>query len=246
MHYIRMAIAYLFVIPLMILSTIYAFVPAGILKLFKADKRAGQWLRICGRGIANFSLFMLGVSVLVDGRENLPSEKNICFVANHHSMLDIIAFVGPANLWACIIAKAELRKVPVVNLWCAAIGCIFIDRNSPHSSVKAILTGVQRLKQGKPMLIFPEGTRSKTGQIGELKPGSLKLATRAKAIIVPITIQGTREGLETIHGFRRIYARLSIGKPIPTADLTPEELENLPQVVYGEISRRHDELLQLS
>jgi 1-acyl-sn-glycerol-3-phosphate acyltransferase len=240
-----MAIAYLFVVPLLILSMIYAFIPASICKLFKADKAADSWLRLCGHGISQFGLFMLGVSVAVDGKENLPSETNICYVANHHSMLDIIAFVGPANLWACIIAKAELKKVPIVNLWCAAIGCIFIDRESPHSAVKAILAGVEKLKQGKPMLIFPEGTRSKTGQIGDMKAGSLKLATRSKAIIVPITIQGTRDGLETIHGFRRVHARLSIGKPIPTANLTSEELETLPQFVYGEISKRHDELLQL-
>jgi 1-acyl-sn-glycerol-3-phosphate acyltransferase len=243
MHFIRLAIAYLFVTPLLILSVFYAFIPAGILKLLKAESAANTWLRICGQGIARFSLFMVGVYVTVDGRENLPAETNICYVANHLSMLDILVFSGPANLWASIIAKAELRKVPIINLWSKAIGCIFIERKSPHSTVKAILSGVEKLKKGKPMLIFPEGTRSKTGKIGELKPGSLKMATRSKAIIVPITIMGTREGLENLKGCKRTHAFLSIGKPIPTAELGPEELELLPQTVYGEISRRYDELL---
>ncbi|WP_320128096.1 lysophospholipid acyltransferase family protein [uncultured Sphaerochaeta sp.] len=242
MRYIRLAIAYIIIIPLLFLSVLYAFVPAWILQLFRAKKAANHWLRICGRGISKASFFCLGVTVAVDGRENLPSETNICYVANHLSLLDILSFVGPADLWAYIIAKAELRRVPIVNLWCMAIGCIFIERKNPRSSVKAILDGVNLLKHGDSLLIFPEGTRSKTGRIGELKKGSLKLATRAKAIIVPITIVGTRLGFEDLKGCKRIHASLSIGKPIPTADLTPEEMEDLPQVVYGEISKRFVEL----
>jgi 1-acyl-sn-glycerol-3-phosphate acyltransferase len=245
MHYIRLTIAYTLVIPVLLLSLVYAFVPAGLLRLFGAKRASERWLRRCGHGIAMFILFALGVQVTVDGRENLPAGGHLCFVANHLSMLDIVAFVGPARLWGGIIAKAELKRVPIINFWCKAIGCVFIDRKSPHSSVKAILSGVQRLKDGKDMLIFPEGTRSKTGKIGELKKGSLKLATRAKATIVPLTIEGTREGLETLRGIRRVRAHLSIGTPIPTDGMQPEELEQLPALVYGQISRRYEELLQL-
>lgn len=245
MHYIRLAIAYILVIPVLVLSLVYAFIPAALLRLFGARKAADRWLRHCGHGIAMFILFALGVRVTVDGRENLPATGGVCYVANHLSMLDIVSFVGPARLWGGIIAKAELKRVPIINLWCMAIGCIFIERKSPRSSVKAILSGVQKLKNGKDMLIFPEGTRSKTGRIGELKKGSLKLATRAKATIVPLTITGTREGLEDLRGIRRVHAHLSIGKPIPTDGLQPEELEQLPQLVYGQISRRYDQLLQI-
>ena len=163
-------------------------------------------------------------------------------MANHQSMLDIVAFYGPANLSASILAKAEVKKIPIINLWCYALECVFIERQSPHETVKAILRGVERLKNGKAMLIFPEGTRSKTGQIGELKSGSLKLATRSKAIIVPITIKGLRAGLENLQGFKRVHAYLSVSDPIFTNDLTSEELTELHTTVFGTIAKRFEEL----
>ena len=242
MKYIRLIFAILFIVPMLVLSVFFGFVPAGFFWLFRAKKAAQHWLELSGRFISNYILFFLGVTVHVDGRENLPKEKNLCFMANHQSMLDIVAFVGPAKQWAIILAKAEARRMPIINLWCYALGCIFIERTSPHDAVKAILKGVQKLKQGHAMIVFPEGTRSKTGSIGELKNGSLKLATRSKAIIVPITIKGLRAGLEDMHNFKHIHAYLSIGKPIPTANLTSDEIATLHEVVYGEITKRFNEL----
>ena len=78
MKRIRIAVACLIAIPLLILSLVYAFIPAGILALFGAKKIASRWLELCGRFISNGILFSLGVRVHVDGRENLPTETNIC------------------------------------------------------------------------------------------------------------------------------------------------------------------------
>lgn len=242
MRKIRIAVACIIVIPLLVFSLIYAFIPAVVLLVFGAKKAANRWLELCGRFIGNSAFFALGVTVHVDGRENLPIETNICYMANHQSMLDILAFAGPAKLWASVFAKAEIKKVPIINLWCYALGCVFIERTSPHDTVKAILKGVQKLKEGKPMLIFPEGTRSKVDSIGDLKNGSLKLATRSKAIIVPITIKGLRHGLEGITNYRRVHAYFSIGKPIPTDSLSKEEIAVLHERVYGEVKKRFDEL----
>ncbi|MDD4574214.1 MAG: lysophospholipid acyltransferase family protein [Sphaerochaeta sp.] len=242
MKQIRIAVACLLAIPLLVLSPVYAFIPAGILAVFGSRNSASRWLELCGRFISNGILFSLGVRVHVDGRENLPTETNICYMANHQSMLDILAFAGPAKLWASIFAKAEVKRIPIINLWCYALDCVFIERTSPHDAVKAVLKGVQKLKDGNAMLIFPEGTRSKVNAIGELKNGSLKLATRSKAIIVPITIKGLRAGLEGITNFRRVDAYFSIGKPIPTDSLSKEELGTLHDRVYGEVKMRFNEL----
>ncbi len=242
MRKIRIAVACLLAIPLIVLSPIYAFIPAGLLLIFRAKKASNRWLELCARLISNGTLFALGVTVHIDGKENLPTDTPVCYMANHQSMLDILAFVGPAKLWASIFAKAEVKRMPIINLWCYALGGVFIERTSPHDTVKAILKGVQKLKDGKPMLIFPEGTRSKVDTIGELKNGSLKLATRSKAIIVPITIKGLRDGFEGITNFRHVDAYLSIGKPIPTASLSKEEIATLHELVYGEVKKRFNEL----
>ncbi len=242
MKRIRIFFAAIFVIPIIALSFVYAFIPAYLLRFFGLRKTSGRYLRACGHFIGSSILFFLGIKVHIDGRQKVPAEPNLCFMANHQSMLDIAAFVGPANLWASILAKAEVKRIPVINLWCYALGCIFINRKSPHDAIKAILKGVQLLKEGKSMLVFPEGTRSKSGLIGELKNGSLKLATRSKAIIVPITIKGLRAGLENLSGFKRVHAYFSIGDPIPTAHLSDDELAVLHEVVYGAIAKRFDEL----
>jgi 1-acyl-sn-glycerol-3-phosphate acyltransferase len=238
MKQIRIAFAALFIIPILALSPLYAFLPAAFMKGEAKDR----YLRRCGHFIGSSICFFLGIRVHVDGRENVPDGGNVCYMSNHQSMLDIASFVGPARLWASVIVKAEIKKVPVINMWCTALDCVYIERKSPHDSVKAIFRGVEKLKEGGNMLIYPEGTRSKSGAIGEMKNGSLKLATRAKATIVPVTVKGMRAGLESIRNFKIVDAYVSIGEPISTADLDDEAIKNLDQVVYGAIAKRYEEL----
>nr|WP_319474307.1 lysophospholipid acyltransferase family protein [uncultured Sphaerochaeta sp.] len=242
MKKIRIAFAGLFVIPIIALSLVYAFPLGYLLRLLGLRKAGDRYLRACGHFIGSCIIFFLGIKVHVDGKENLPAEQSVCYMANHQSMLDIAAFVGPVNLWASIMAKAEVKRIPVINLWCYALDCVFINRISPRDAINAILRGVELLKSGKSMLIFPEGTRSKSGSIGELKKGSLKLATRSNSVIVPMTIKGLRAGLELLHGFKRVHAYVSIGKPIYTDNLSTEELATLHETVYGTIAKRFDEL----
>jgi 1-acyl-sn-glycerol-3-phosphate acyltransferase len=242
MKKIRIAFAGLFVIPIITLSLVYTFPLGYLLRLLGFRKAGDRYLRACGHFIGSSIIFFLGIKVHVDGKENLPPQQSVCYMANHQSMLDIAAIVGPVNLWASVMAKAEVRRIPVINLWCYALDCVFINRVSPHDAINAIRSGVELLKSGKSMLIFPEGTRSKSGSIGEMKKGSLKLATRSKSVIVPMTIKGLRAGLEQLHGFRRVHAYVSIGKPIYTDKLSAEELATLHETVYGAIAKRFDEL----
>jgi 1-acyl-sn-glycerol-3-phosphate acyltransferase len=88
------------------------------------------------------------------------------------------------------------------------------------------------------MFIFPEGTRSKTGALGAFKSGSLKLATRAKAIIVPITIDGTRKALEAKVGVRPVTVFLSVAPPVITEGLDEQGLKELPDHVYRTIEQQ--------
>ncbi|MFA6688197.1 MAG: lysophospholipid acyltransferase family protein [Sphaerochaetaceae bacterium] len=239
----RIFVAAVVVVPALLLSVVVAIIPAGVMKLFRCRKAADRWMRLNGTFLAKLILFMLNVKVHVDGLENLPPEGTpVCFMANHQSLLDVPTVIGPLGIWAGFITKKELKKVPVVNFWVQSINCIYIDRKSPRSSIEAILNGVKNIKNGIPMFIFPEGTRSKTGRLGEFKNGSLKLATRAKAVIVPISIKGLRPALEGIRNLRRVHAYVSVCPPLPTADLNDEQLKDLHNVVYGEIASRFAQL----
>lgn len=239
MKYIHLFIASIVVIITFILSIFVAFIPAGIMRLFKKKEAYQKWMRLNGTNIARIIVWILGMKVEVEGRENLPARgESVCFVANHQSMLDIPLVMACLGVWAGFITKSELKKVPILNVWIEEMQCVYINRKSPRSSIEAILKGVENIKKGVPMFVFPEGTRSKTGALGEFKTGSLKLATRAKATIIPITIEGSRDALETKKGIKRSRVHLTVSKPIETAHLSEDEIHALPSLVFGAIERQ--------
>ena len=107
------------------------------------------------------------------------------------------------------------------------IKSVFIDRNNAREAIKTINEGVQYLKEGYSMGIFPEGTRSKSKHMGEFRKGSLKLATKSKVPIVPISIDGTYKAFEETGVLKRSFVRITIDKPIYTKDLTKEQENTL-------------------
>ncbi len=238
MKYIQIAFAALIIIPVFIISIFVGIIPGELLRVLGATKASERWMRLNARGISSTIIITLGCRVEVKGMENLPPPgSNVCFVANHQSMLDIPALISYADVWAGFIAKKELNSVPVLNKWIRAMHCVYIDRKSPRSSIDAIFKGVDNIRKGIPMVIFPEGTRSRTGKLGEFKQGSLKLATRAKALVVPITIDGTRFALEAKKTISFPKVTLTISKPIDTSALNDEEMKSLSERISGDIEK---------
>ncbi|PKL12113.1 MAG: 1-acyl-sn-glycerol-3-phosphate acyltransferase [Spirochaetae bacterium HGW-Spirochaetae-8] len=242
---LHLIFAFGIVIPVLLLSVFVAIIPVAIMRLFKAERAADRWARINGTMIATISVWTLNVKMHVDGLEHIPADGTpLCFVANHQSLLDIPAVVSGLGIWAGFITKKELKKVPLLHFWIESINCVYIDRKSPRSSIEAIIKGVDNIRKGIPMFIFPEGTRSKTGALGEFKVGSLKLATRAKALVVPIAICGTRKAFEEKKGLGRVHVRISVCEPIPTAALTEEEIKLLPAKVFGAVESKYNDLMK--
>ncbi|MCK7470859.1 MAG: 1-acyl-sn-glycerol-3-phosphate acyltransferase [Desulfomicrobium escambiense] len=134
---------------------------------------------------------LLGIRVTVEGLERLPDAESLCFVSNHQGNFDIAILL--AFLPRCIgfITKSQAAWFPFLNLWIFALGGVFIDREKVSKARAAMDRGIARLRSGAAMAIFPEGTRSRGPRMGEFHNGSFKLATRAGAVIVPISIQGT-------------------------------------------------------
>lgn len=243
MIHIHLFLAILVVIITFIVTFFVGIVPAVILKLFKLREASEKWMRLNGTFIAKTIIWVLNMKIVTSGEEKIPPpEVPVCFVANHQSMLDIPAVLAGLHLWPGFITKKELRKVPILRYWIRAMQCVYIDRVSARSSVEAIIKGVDNIKRGVRMFIFPEGTRSKTGKLGQFKSGSLKLATRAKATIVPITIDGTRLGVEQKRGVKRVVIHLSVGDPIDTASLDGDQIKELPNQVYKAIEEQFKSL----
>ncbi len=173
-----------------------------------------------------------GTSVQVEGLEHVPPGP-VVFVSNHQGNFDIPLFLGHVEKQKAFIAKIELLKMPLVSTWMKYIRCIFIDRNDARQSLRAINTGVDLLKDGHSLVIFPEGTRSRSAEIGEFKKGSLKLATKAGVPIVPVTINGTYRMMEANGGrMKPASVKMIISPPIDTTNLSKEEESQLTDRVF--------------
>lgn len=153
------------------------------------DKLAFKAAKNWGRTLMDAS----GSKIKVVGEENIPKDKSVLFVSNHQSYLDIPILLGFIDKPKAFIAKVELSKFPIFSTWMKYLKCIFIDRSDVRQSLRAIKEGVKLLKEGYSFVIFPEGTRSPDGTLKEFKQGSLKLATKSGAPIVPVTIKGAND-----------------------------------------------------
>jgi 1-acyl-sn-glycerol-3-phosphate acyltransferase len=181
-------------------------------------------------GLAKSLVVATGSKVRITGEENLP-EGNCVFVSNHQGNFDVLILAGYIHKHTGFIAKKELESFPLVSYWMKQQHSIFMDREDPRDSVRSILEGVQNLKKGYCMAIYPEGTRSKGPEMGEFKKGAMKLALKAGVPIVPITINGTYKMFEAQHGkkTRAVDVDLIISKPIDTTTLSKEEQNDLSE-----------------
>lgn len=193
------------------------------------DKVVKEW--------AAHVLNYVGAKIDISGRENIP--KGAClYVANHQGFFDIPIIVESVGKSVGFIAKKELLKFKVLTYWMNQMHCIFMDRSNVRESMKAINEGVEYLKNGYSMVIFPEGTRSKGPSIGEFKKGSLKLALKSGVPIVPVAIDGSyklREGNEKSR-IKPAEVKVTICKPIHTENLSREEQMKLTDIVRDVIA----------
>lgn len=189
---------------------------------------------------SNSLLKIAGVKVNIHGQENLPKDRTVLFVGNHQGNFDIPIYVTSIPILLGFISKIEVTKIPLVTGWMNAMHCVFMDRSSLRKSSEAIIQGIKILKAGHSLVIFPEGTRSKSDKIGEFKAGSFKLATKSKCPIVPITINGSYKIMEHGDGpwFKKGTVDFYIHKPIETAELSKEELDNLPAKVHSIVASK--------
>ncbi|AOY76293.1 lysophospholipid acyltransferase family protein [Clostridium formicaceticum] len=175
-----------------------------------------------------------GSTVEVKGLENIPKEGPVLFVSNHQGYFDIpvLLLYLPKSLG--FLAKIELKSWPIINKWLDCIEGVFIDRNDIRQSLAAIKQTTENLKSGQSMVIFPEGTRSKSSELSPFKPGSLKPAQKANVPIIPIAIQNTYKILEANNDRNLTAAKvvLTIAPPIYYNDASKDTSSDLIVKVY--------------
>ena len=165
-----------------------------------------------GRG----TLFLLGVKLQIEGAENLRGPA--VFVSNHQSLIDVVFMPAILPKTVRFVAKRELLLIPFWGWAFAAGGAVLIDRSRPRQAIEAMRRGLRRLPQGWSLIVFPEGTRSKDGQLRQFKKGAFHLAVETRMPVVPVGMEGARDIVPPdgwlVHGGT---VQVTVGQPISTA-----------------------------
>ena len=146
----------------------------------------------------------LGLRVSVRGMEKLPKDGRFLLVCNHRSGFDPVVLMNRLKDYqlSCI-AKPSVMKLPFIGRIAYGIGCLSIDRDNDRNALKTILTAANYLKKDVcNICIFPEGTRSRTGEMLPFQAGSFKIAQRANAPVAVVSIRGTEQVTKNVP-FRR-------------------------------------------
>lgn len=163
-------------------------------------------------------------------------------VSNHESHCD--PFLIAHLPWEMrFLAKASLFKIPLIGwgLWVA--GDISVRRGTPESVRAAMLVCARWLERGMPVMIFPEGTRSRTDELLPFKDGAFRLAIESGAEVLPVALHGTRKAMpNNTWRFGFAKARVIVGTPIATKGMTLDDVERLKTMARGQIEALRDQL----
>ena len=231
-------VSYLFLAPLFAVATTAFGSVALLSSLFDTT---GRWQHRIARSWASVVLLISLSPVQLIGTENLPGEQAAVYAANHLSYMDTPVVFSKLPFQFRILARHDLFRIPFIGWYLQRSGQIPVDTTHARSSVSSLNRGVQALKQGMPLVIFPEGGRSPDGRLHEFLSGVAFMAIRARVPVVPLALAGTYE-LLPMHTYhlrpRPLY--LIIGKPISTAEYTPKTAEALMQRIHEAIACMYD------
>lgn len=187
-------------------------------------------------------LFVCGAKVKYIGLENIPKDgEAVVYTGNHRSFFDVIATYPMFPTSTGFIAKKEMRTWPVVSWWMKNLYCLFLDRKNNREGVKTILEGVNNVKNGVSMMIFPEGTRSREeGHVAMFHGGSFKLATKSGARIIPVVYNNSGAIWDDhIPWVRSAVMTVEFCAPIDTKNLNITEVNDLANKVHDIVYERH-------
>lgn len=225
---------------LCIIATLFVYPFILIVGLFSGEKKDRMALSFVQFNM-RLARLISGAQIEYKGLENLPKAyETVVYIGNHRGFFDIIAtyprMPGPTGF----IAKKEMKKWPLIGWWMSSVHCLFLDRSDRRQGMATILEGINKLKAGISMWIFPEGTRSKVdGELLPFKKGSFKLATKAGVPIIPVAFNGSSRIFEDhVPLLKPERMTVEFMPPIATAGLSVAERDELPEKVRGIIEER--------
>ena len=196
--------------------------------------RAGLW------GV-RLGLALTGIRVTISGAEQIRPERPAVYAVNHASNVEppvLFTALSPLFPRFRILYKAELRKLPILTRAFDIAGFVPLQRGNRDQSLPAIERAAAALRDGNSFLIFPEGTRSRTGELLPFKKGGFVMALKAQTPIVPVAIRGARAAMRKGSPWiQPVHIHVAFGPPIPTAGLGLDDRDRLIAGVRAEVQR---------
>ena len=209
--------------------------------LFVKGEKAYKFVCKIAKNWGKNLIWASGSKVKVIYKNNSESEMRkvketgepVILISNHQSNVDIPALLGYLPLDFSFIAKKEMKKWPLIGRWMRRFDCIFLDRKNARQGMKDMKEAIDKIKKGHSYVIFPEGSRSKDGKIGEFKKGSFKLATDTKARIFPIALVGTYDiqSRKSLKVTSNKNVKIIVDNPINLEDLSKEDQKRIHEIV---------------
>ena len=211
-----------YVIALLVTHLVYVLGLCLIRLLFRdrVIEKQSNLARACCAGVGDLFCFYAGVRAHISGLEKLPQDQKYLFVCNHKSMFDPLVVMGAMKKQnISFISKPSNLKIPIAGVIAKNAGFLPIDRENNREALKTILQAAEYLKKGVcNMGIYPEGTRSRTGEMLPFHAGSFKIAQRAGAPVVVACVRGS-EKVKRPHLFKSVDVYLDILEVIPAGQV---------------------------
>src|SRR5690349_20830059 len=206
--------SYCLIVPIVYLYTLVLGTLALIASLFDGTGHVQHWF---ARTWATIILKTVGIRVHVEGAEHLKGLPSAVYAANHLSAIDIPVLYSSVPGQFRIMAKKGLFRYPFLGWYLTRSGQIPIVLGDAHASLRSLNRACDALRRGMPLVVFPEGGRSPSGELQDFMHGAFYVAIRAQAPVVPMAIVGSYE-LLPMNSFHAIPGEvgLVIGEPIPT------------------------------
>jgi len=227
--------SYFYCLPVVYLLTGVFGAAALLVSLFDSTgRRQHNIARLWARSI----LRAVGIRVRVEGRDKLAKAPVAVYAANHLSAIDIPLLYAEVPGQFRIMAKRELFRYPFLGWYLKRSGQIPIVLGDAHASMRSLNRAGEALRRGMPMVVFPEGGRSQTGELQEFLGGAFYVAIRAQAPVVPVAIVGSYQ-LLPMNSFHVLPGSVGLifGDPIPTAGLRLRDAAQLSARVREEIAK---------
>jgi 1-acyl-sn-glycerol-3-phosphate acyltransferase len=180
-----------------------------------AAKEKDKVFHFSARIWSRLLMLVSGSKVTIIGLDNVPKEGGLIFASNHQGAFDILIHLAYMPRHFRFVAKSDLFKIPFFGWYMSLAGYVPIERDVNASAHRTISSVAEVLSSGDCILIFPEGTRSKTGELGPFKRGSLMAAFSSGADVVPIAISGSYNMMpKKTFIINSVPITIKIGKPI--------------------------------